>query len=238
MTNNFYEEILLKEEFRLIVKLQQNAEFSKYVSVSYEDRGTVKVQRVAIPPSGPRYPEKYIVEYRMPVYVSRGQLRQDWHGTATMLLSETVLTNKHSHQPPHVTFHSNFTPLNNHVKQDWICVGNAWDVARDHGIWHFILSLGATINQDAFVTADSRWHLSEEAYKDWVARNRMPVTDIKWPLNLLDEGNIVMTRIAPRVEIPPAVPQKQQLTITKMSGKLEIKAKTASSPIVFTQKKQ
>jgi len=235
---NFYEEILLKQEFRLIVKLQQNAEFSKYVSVSCEDRGTGKVQPVAVPPSGPRYPEKYIVVYHMPVYVSRGQLQPDWRGTATMLLSDTVLTNKHSYQAPHVTFHSNFTPFNSHVKDDWICVGNAWAVARDHGIWHFIISLGATINQDAFVTADDPWHLNEEAYKYWVARNRLPVTDIKWPLNLLDEGIVVMTPTAPRVEVPPTAPQQQQITITKMSGRLEIKAKTASSPIEFTQKKK
>lgn len=238
MTNNFYEETLLKEEFRLIVKLQQNDEFSKYVSVSYQDRETGKVQSVDVPPSQPRYPEKYIVEYRMPVYVSRGQLQPDWRGTATMLLSETVLTNKHSHQAPHVTFHSNLTPFNNHVTRDWICVGNAWAVARDHGIWHFIISLGATINQDAFVTADEPWHISSEAYKYWVARNRLPVTDIKWPLNLLDEGIVVMTRTASRVEVPPAAPQKQQITITKMSGKLEIKAKPSSSRIVFTQKQK
>lgn len=238
MTNNFYEEILLKEEFRLIVKLQQNAEFSKYVSISYEDRETGKVQPVAIPPSGPRYPEKYIVKYHMPVYVSRGQLQQDWLGTATMLLSDTVLMNKHSYQAPHVTFHSNFTPFNNHVTHDWICVGNAWAVARDHGIWHFIISLGATINQDPFVTADQPGHVNSEAYKYWVARNRLPVTDIKWPLNLLDEGKIVMTRTAPRVEVPLAAPEKRQINITKMSGRLEIKAKTTSSPIVFTQKKR
>ena len=238
MTSNFYEETLLKEEFLLIVKLQQNAEFSKYVNVFYQDRITEEVQPVTVRPSGPRYPEKYIVEYRMPVYVSRGQLQPDWRGTATMLLSETVLTNKHSHQPPHVTFDSNFAPFNNHVTRDWICIGNAWAVARDHGIWQFIIMLGATINQDAFITADEPEHISSEAYKYWVARNRMPVTDIKWPLNLLDENNIVVTRTAPRVEIPPAAPQKQQITITKRSGKLEIKAKTVSSPIVFTQKKQ
>lgn len=238
MSNSFYEETLLKQQFLLVAELQQDAEFSKYVSVSYEDRITGKVQPVAIHPSGPRYPEKYIVDYRMPVYVSPGQLKRDWHATATMTLSESVLTDDDSRQPPHVTFQSNFAPFHNHMKSDWICVGNAWKVARDNGLWHFIMSLGAVINQDASVSADGP-HLSKEAYEYWVARERKPVTNIEWPLDLLggeDEDEV------PSLTITPVTPREQAPTtnITGVPGTLDIKPKPAApapAPIVFTQKK-
>jgi hypothetical protein len=236
MSNNFYEGTLLREEFRLVANLQQDAEFSKYVSVSYEDRNSRagEVRSVAVQPSGPRYPEKYVVEYRMPVYVSPGQLRQDWHGTATMILSEPVLTNKHSYHAPHVTFHSNFTPFNNHVLRDSICSGNAWAVARDNGLWHFIISLGALINQDEFVSAEGR-HYNGDAYNYWIARGRKPVTDIRWPLALINQPPLDFTRITKAPE-----PQTQTLTFTKVPDRLEIKLKPAPSapaPIVFTPKK-
>ena len=243
MSNSFYEDTLLKEEFLLVVRLQQEAEFSKYVSVSYEDRITGKVQPVAVHPSGPRYPEKYIVEYRMPVYVSPGQLRPDWQGTATILLSQPVLTNKHSYHGPHVTFHSNFEPFNNHVRRDSICSGNAWTVARDNGLWHFIISLGALINQDEFVSAEGR-HMNGEAYKYWRTRDQKPVTNIAWPLNLLD-GGFTVTPTTPKppplkVNLKPPPPPAPGLIITRMPDGLDIRPKTAApapAPIVITPKK-
>jgi len=228
MSNSFYEDTMLKEEFLLVARMQQDAEFSKYVSVSYEDRITGEVQSVAVRPPGPRYPEKYIVEYRMPVYVTPGQLRRDWHGTATILLSEPVLTNKHSRHGPHVTFHSNFAPFNNHVTRDSICSGNAWTVARDNGLWHFIISLGALINQDEFVNADG-WHMNADAYDFWVTRDRKPVTDIKWPLDLLTRETIVLT---------PTNTQAATINITRVPDRLDIRPKPAApAPIVINPKK-
>ena len=246
MSNNFYEGTLLRQEFILVAKLQQDAEFSKYASVSYEDRNTRsgEVQSVDVQPSGPRYPEKYIVDYHMPVYVEPGQLRRDWHGTVTMLLSESVLMKEHSNQAPHVTFHSDFTPFNNHVRRDMICVGNAWAVARKNGLWHFIISLGALINQDEFVSAEGS-HYSDEAYRYWVTRDRKPVTNINWPLDLLSQPDIVVVQSnnrSPLIEITPRIPEPPAsgISITKVRDRLAIKQKPApSSPalIVITPKK-
>jgi len=242
MSNSFYEQTMLKEEFLLVVRLQQDKEFSQYVSVSYEDRITGEVQPVIGRSPGSRYPEKYIVDYRMPVYVSPGQLRRDWHGTATILLSETVLTNRDSRQGPYVTFHSNFEPLNHHVRRSAICSGNAWAVAKDNGLWHFIVSLGALINQDEFVCAEGG-HMNGEGYRYWCARDRKPVTNIKWPLSLLTEGVEVhpvdpSKRVlhAQPLTVPPK-PEKQIINVTKAPGRLEITAKPAPTRLVITPKK-
>jgi hypothetical protein len=241
MSNSFYEETMLKEEYSLVARLQQEAEFSEYVSVSYEDRITGEVQSVANHPRGPRYPEKYIVDYRMPVYVSPGQLRRDWHGTATIRLSEPVLTNKREHQGPLVTFHSNFEPFNNHMRRDWICSGNAWDVAKDNGIWHFIISMGAVINQDGFISLDHP-EANEAAYHYWVARGRKPVTDIKWPLDLLSRP---VPDVPPGAIQPPPIKiiaktpgqEAAAINIAKAPDRIDIKPKSAPAPIVFTPKK-
>jgi hypothetical protein len=246
MSNSFYEDTMLKEEFGLVVRLQQEVEFSKYVNVSYEDRITGEARPVTFHPSGPRYPEKYIIEYRMPVYVSPGQLRRDWQGTAMILLSEPVLTNKHSRHGPHVTFHSNFEPFNNHVRRDSICSGNAWAVARDHGTWHFIISLGALINQDEFVSADGG-HMNGEAYDYWLARDRKPVTNIAWPLDLLSVGFSVRpvepeNHQSSTLKIIPKATGEQTpaFNITRVPDRLDIKsvpAPSAPAPIVITPKK-
>lgn len=256
--SGFYEDTLLKEEFNLVARLQQDEESSRYVSVAYEDRSYGEDRPVSIAPSGSRYPEKYIVQYRMPVYVSPGQLRRDWQGTATMQLSEPVLTNKHSYHGPHVTFHSNFEPFNNHVLMNSICSGNAWAVARDNGLWHFIISLGALINQDEFVCAEGG-HYNRDAYDYWLSRDRKPVTNIKWPLDLLskEDARILFTPKAPQSDALKIVaktpePQKPKINITKTPEvnktpqpiTIEIKPKptlpaTRTSPLItITEKKR
>jgi hypothetical protein len=240
MSISFYEDTLLRQEFILVARLQQDKEFSDYVRVLYEDRMSGEERAVgAEPPPGPRYPEKYIVEYRMPVYVSSGQLRRDWQGRATILLSEPVLTNKHSHHAPHVTFQSDLTPFNNHVRRDSICSGNAWAVARDHGLWYFIVSLGALINQDEFVSAHGP-HYSKEAYNYWLARDQKPVTNIKWPFDLLDRLDLTPVPIqAPVINITKVPePQAPAMKFTRVLDRLDIKPKSAASaPMVITPKK-
>lgn len=238
MSNSFYEDTLLKEEYNLVVKLQQDIEFKKYVTVLYEDRILGIEQPVSVHPTGARFPEKYIVHYKMPVYVSRGQLRQDWEGVATIELSEPVLTNKHSHHGPHVNFHSNFEPFNNHVLQNSICSGNAWAVAKENGLWHFIISLGALINQDEFVCAEGN-HFSRDAFNYWVSRGRKPITNIKWALDLISkhENQIVFTeKSKPSTGlniVPKAVPAKLNTTIN-----ITQKEKSATPEIKITERKK
>jgi hypothetical protein len=191
--STFYENILLREEFNLVQKLQKDTEFAKYITVKYEDRVTGETKPVLSIPTADKYPELYVVDYQMPVYVSVGQLRNDYHGMAGITLSEPVLTNKRADNGPLVDWDSNFQPFNNHIRKDWICTGNAWSVAKDNGLWHFIISLGALINQDEFVCAEGT-HIDGEAYDYWIRRNRKPITNIKWPLDLLTRSTITVIR--------------------------------------------
>lgn len=220
--SNFYEEVLLREEYNLVAKLQKEKEFAKYVDVKYEDRITGEKRSVLLPPTANKYPEIYIVDYRMSVFINNGQLRHDWHGTAKILLEESVLTNRHADKIPTVHFNSNFGLFNNHVSKNSICAGNAWVVAKDNGLWHFIISIGALINQDEFVCAEG-YHFDGEAYNHWVNRRRKPVTNIKWPLDLLNKGNIVVE--SKKKNDVPEVGKKKISIVKKTSVQSEIPVK-------------
>lgn len=206
--NDFYENVLLREEFHLLKELQDDHEFKKYVTVKYEDRVTGEIKPVTTIPTANRYPEKYIVDYRMSVFVANGQLRNDYNGTAKITLSEPVLTNRRADNGPLVEWSSNFEPFNNHVRKDWICTGNAWTIAKDHGLWHFIVSLGALINQDEFVCSEGG-HINELAYDYWVRRDRKPITNIKWPLDLTTRK---------RIEVFSKPTQKPKISIVKKTA--------------------
>ncbi len=207
--STFYDNILLREEFNLVQKLQKDAEFAKYVTVRYEDRVTGETKTVLSSPTADKYPEKYLVDYRMPVYVREGQIRNDYHGTAKITLSEPVLANRRADNGPFVEWNSNFQPFNNHIRKDWICTGNAWAVAKDSGLWHFIISLGALINQDEFVCAEGV-HIDGEAYDYWVRRARKPVTNIKWALDLLTKPTITVVHSEKtKITIVKKTPEQQ-----------------------------
>jgi hypothetical protein len=104
----FYEDILLQEEFSLVQKLQKDAEFTKYVTVRYEDCTTGKIRLVISTPTADRYPKIYIVDYRMLVYVGEGQLRNDYHSTTKIILSEPVLQNRIHNPQKKLSFVENY----------------------------------------------------------------------------------------------------------------------------------
>lgn len=240
MSNTFYEETLLREEYKLVAKLQKDPEFSKYGKISYEDRNSDNKFPVSKLPTGTRYPEVYLVEFKMPVYESVGRLRNDWVGNLMIQLSEDVLMDRKPELPPDVYFTCNFSPFNNHVKDNWICAGNAWAVAMDNGLWHFIVSLGALINQDRFVTAETkREHLNPYAFDYWVERGKKPVSDIKWPIDLLTREEI---KITPKEKVNEpskiVITPKSNATNKHTSIIIVPKAKTNEPEIKITIKKK
>ncbi|MDR0602977.1 MAG: hypothetical protein LBG80_01570 [Bacteroidales bacterium] len=217
--NTFYEDVLLREEFNLMQKLQKDTEFAKYVTVKYEDRVTGETKMVLSMPTAGRYPEIYIVDYQMPVYVGKGQLRNDYHAEVRITLSEPVLSSREADNGPLVNFNSNFEPFNNHVHQTTICSGNAWIVAKDNGLWHFIISLGALINQDSFVCAEGS-HFNSAAFNYWVLRGRKPVTNITWPLDLTTKKTIT---VVPKTQTAPPMEKPKISIVKKMPEQQPIK---------------
>jgi hypothetical protein len=191
--SNFYNDTLLKEEFNLLQQVQRDREVSKYITISYEDQITGVERQISLAPSNDLYPEKFFVKYRLPVYVAPGQRRDDFEAVAEITINEEVLKSKIADNGPHTVYSSNFKPFNNHVSNDWICTGNAWIVAKDHGVWYYILALGALVNQDGIVTDhERRQHINPEAFDYWVERNKRPVTPINWPWDMAMKGEIVI----------------------------------------------
>lgn len=220
--SNFYDTVLLREEFNLAQRLQKNTEFARYVTIQYEDRVTGETKPVLSTPTSNMYPEIYIVDYKMPVYVGVGQLRNDYHATAKITLSEPVLSNRRADHGPNVIWSSNFEPFNNHIRQDWICTGNAWTVAKDNGLWHLIISLGALLNQDEFVCAEAV-HIDSSAYDYWLRRGRKPVSNIIWPLDILTKPVIaVVPTEKAKIKIVKKAPEQQQQQTQHSTKKITI----------------
>lgn len=218
--NPIYETVLLREEFNLVQKLQKDAEFSNYVTVKYEDRVTGEVKPILSTPTADKYPEIYIVDYKMPVYVSEGQLRNDYRATAKITLSEPVLSNRRADHGPDVKWNSNIVPFNKHFNgTTTICSGNAWIVAKDFGLWHFIISMGALVNQDEYVCDPDGGHFNPAANDYWVRRGRKPVTNIKWALDLLTRKTIT---IVPQTAPPATTTDKPKITILKKTPEQQV----------------
>lgn len=212
--SDFYENVLLREEFYLVQKLQKDSEFAKYVSVKYEDRVTGETRHVIFTPSADKYPEIFIVVYHLPVYIANGQIRNDFLGTATITLSEPVLVNRTQYINYHADFNGpnvawvyNFQPYGIALfspDSHGVCSGTAWNVAKDFGVWHFIISLGALLNQDKFVCGN----------------NSIPATNIKWPLDLISKSTITIIskeKITEKRKISIVRKKEEQPTVRKIT---------------------
>ena len=231
--SNFYNDTLLKEEFTLLQQVQRDREVSRYITISYEDQLTGSERNISLAPSNGLYPEKFFVKYRLPVYIARGQKRDDFEAKLELTVSKSILESSRADNGPHTNNYSaNFNPFNNHVTDTWICDGNAWFIAKDHGVWYYILALGALINQDGIVTDhDKRAHIEPEAFDYWVERARRPVTPINWPWDMTRKGEIVIKPTTkPQLIIKKVGSENQGSVVNKISIVKKGTDSTASEP--------
>lgn len=241
--SKFFEETILKNEYEHILKFQDFGNISTYIRVFYFNRITGQKQAIHTPPQN-GYPYKFEVIYTIPVYESKGRLRNDFTATAIITVTEEQLTKRLNGFAPSVEFSANLIPFNNHVKDTWICIGNAWHVAKDNGIWHFIMCLGALINQDIFVTDDENPnHINPSAFQYWAERGKKPINNIKWPLNLLtliDEAKGIKVGKAPDKPliniIPKAKPSNE--SIVKPLNIVKKDSATSSIPKITISRKE
>lgn len=203
MATNLYDKTL-REEFKLIRKLNNHHSMKRILDIYFFDRFTGQKKSVERDPSIiNKYPEKYEVVFKMPVYVAPNKKR-NWSGKFTFKVTEQILLNRESTERPYATFEPNGTKLfNNHVSGSRICDGTAWSVARNYGLWYYIIAIGMIINQEPFIS-DNKPHFNEDAFKYWVYRNKKPVSEIDWPFNLNNTGDIIIKSL------------KKSLTIKKL----------------------
>ena len=180
-----YEKQRLKKEFENLCKLASYKEMKDVLEIKYKDRLTGKVYNVLQPDPLDRYPEVYMVTYKMPVYIGRGQLKNDWEGTLTITLTRQVFESK---AIPNHPFSYNEKPFNQHVGRNYpngICTGHIWDLAKNCGLWYFIIGIGGILNMEKEWLDEDAGHLNYEAHRFWKEVRKMePTNQIKWPLDL------------------------------------------------------
>lgn len=236
--SDFYNDTLLKEEFKLLQQVQRDPEVSRYITISYEDQVSGSKKDISLFPSHNMYPEKFIVKYKMPVYIAQGQRRDDFEATMEFTVTRDILqSSRADNGPKPENYTANFKPFNNHVTDTWICDGNAWAIAKDHGLWYYVLALGALINQDGIVTDhERREHINPAAFDYWVERGKRPVTQIKWPWDMGMRGGGVSIisnpnpNPTPKLTIKKVGSENQGSTVNKISIVKKTTDSTGSEP--------
>lgn len=180
-------EIRLREEFKNMRRLQQAPSMKGILNIWFVDRVSASTVSVMENPAAPLYPEKYKVCFIMPVYIAKDQLKRDWQGDFTVTMAQDILMKPESgNVPAYQLDTSNGIPFNHHISHGYFCSGGLWSVAKDYGLWYFIIGCGSIINQESNWMDDSgAGHLNTEAYLYWKTdRRKQKISDIAWPFDL------------------------------------------------------
>ncbi len=187
-------EIRLREEFNNLRKLQRQKGMESILRIQFVDRINGGKQSIENEPSSSNlFPEEYIITYKMPIYIERGRLDTNWSGDLSVRVSKDLLMRSSSSSKPTTELDtSNGEPFNHHIGS-WVCIGGVWSVAKDFGIWYFIVGIGGLLNQEKiWMEDDGSGHVNGEAYDYWKnERNKEPINDIKWPYTLEDDFKVV-----------------------------------------------
>ena len=186
-------EIRLREEFKNMRRLQQDPGMKRILNILFIDRVTACLISILDNLETVLYPEQYIIRFLMPVYLTRNQLKKDWQGDFTVTLTHDILMRPELGNVPSYQLDTSFgIPFNHHISQGYFCSGGLWSVAKDYGLWYFIMGCGSIINQESNWMDDSgAGHLNNEAYLFWKnERRKQKISDIKWPYDLRNKIEI------------------------------------------------
>jgi len=186
LNQNLYE-IRLREEFNMMRRLQLDPGIKNVLQIFFIDRLSQNQLGIEHEPESQLYPDQYLVNVKMPVYTDRNVLKKDWKGGLNIKVNYSVLMNPGPSKPPETKLDvSNALPFNHHISPTWLCIGGIWSVAKDFGLWYFVLGCCSLVNQEATWMDDSgSGHFQPLAYRFWkVDRQKQKVNDINWPFDL------------------------------------------------------
>lgn len=193
MINQGLYEIRLREEFKNTRRLQQVPPMKQVLTIRYVDRISGNTISVLEDPVSALFPEHYKVRYSIPVYIARNQLKRNWSGEFDLSIGPEALMQPESGKVPDFKLIAdNATPFNHHYSQGWVCTGGLWNVARDFGLWYFIIGCGSIFNQESAWMDDSgNGHTNIDAYNYWKNdRRKQKINNIDWPFDLRDRIEI------------------------------------------------
>ena len=194
-------EIRLREEFKNMRRLQQDPSMKRILDIWLVDRISGNTIPVLESTTTTLYPEQYIVRFNMPVYIAKDQLKRDWQGDFIVTMAQEILMQPESGKVPAYRLDDiNGVPFNHHITKGFFCTGGLWSVAKDYGLWYFVIGCGSIINQESIWMDDRGFgHVNTEAYLFWKNdRRKQKINDIKWPFDLRNK-----IEIGVKPEIPP-----------------------------------
>lgn len=206
-------EIRLREEFKNMRRLQQDTGIKTVLAIWCADRISGRIISVLDNPESALYPEQYTIRYSMPVYLAKTHLKRDWYGDFTVTVAHDILMKPESgNVPAYQLDTTQGVPFNHHISQGYFCSGGLWAVARDYGLWYFIIGCGSIINQESIWMDDSgAGHLNNEAYLFWKNdRHKQKINTIKWPFDLRNRIEISDKIATPQIKIKIGQPLQRE----------------------------
>lgn len=155
----------------------------------------------------------------MPVYLGRNHLKRDWYGDFTVKVAHEILMEPGSESvPPCELNTAQGLPFNHHISEGFFCTGGLWAVARDYGLWYFIIGCGSIINQESSWMDDRGFgHLNNEAYLYWKTdRRKQKINDIDWPFDLRNRIEILDKIELPKNKIKIGKPLQREIPKIKI----------------------
>ena len=215
-------EIRLREEFKNMRRLKQDPAMKRILEIWFIDRISGNTSFVIENPETALYPEHYKVRFKMPIYTAKDILKNDWQGDFTIALAEDVLMHPESGKVPPYKFDDTYgVPFNHHITKGFFCTGGLWSVAKEYGLWYFVIGCGSIINQEPTWMDDSGvGHVNTEAYLYWKnTRRKQKITDIKWPYDLRDRIEIGIREESRKQKIKIGQPLQREMQKIKIIRK-------------------
>ena len=215
-------ETRLREEFKMMRKLQHDRAVQGVLRIAFKDRISQNLIGIDKDPITALYPEQYLINIKMPVYTSRGVLKRDWEGILTLEVNSDVLMSTSTEVVPGCRLDvSKALPFNHHISVGYFCTGGIWSVAKDFGLWYYVLGCCSIINQEVTWMDDrGAGHLNPEAYDYWKNdRKRQKVNNINWPFDLREKKDLMDDGSAKKLTIKIGQKQVQQVPKIKIIRK-------------------
>ena len=210
-------ELYLQTEFNLIRKFQQNPVIKKYMDIYYRINidnqiiwQSVENDSFVTEPEA-IYPTQYKVTYKMPMYVDKDVLINDWSASLIFNINESYSKRRYTIEIEGGEFSANNTPFNNYISRYWVSpvfminpISDIFKEEPEHNLWYYIMLTGCLLNQDSIATPndseEENRHLNSEAFRYWkYDRQEKPISEIDWPYNF---GEITL-KLGPTGETIP-----------------------------------
>ena len=186
----------LDNQYRDILRLSKISRMQQALQISCFSRDVQKKDGMGLPfqegaiANEILKPRIYQCKYMLPAYIDKGngvvELQYDWNGIIQIEMSIPCFTEQ---RIPECRMINSTIPFHHHVNgAGHVCTGGIWSVAKNYGLYYFILAIGAMLNREkeyCDYLSQYREHYNPRAFHHWNNAGCKPIVEnLGWAWNL------------------------------------------------------